>query len=286
MADSNIPTYTLNDGTTLPAVGFGTYPLKGEDGIAAIVSALEVGLPAARHRGQLRERDRGRRGAATLGSPPRRGAGGQQAARPPPRRTTTPSPRCTVRSSGSGWTTSTCTSSTGRTPASDKYVEAWRALVDLQGAGAGPLDRRLQLHRGPPRTDHRRHRRHARGQPDRAAPALPAAGDAPGPRAARHPHRGLEPDGQAAGAARGARGDRGRRAARRDARAGDPALARADRLARRSRSRAAPSASARTSTSSASSSPTRRSPPSPRWPIPTAGSSAATRTPTRRCELG
>ena len=41
MAD--IPTYTLNDGSTLPALGFGTYPLTGEDGIAAMVSALEVG---------------------------------------------------------------------------------------------------------------------------------------------------------------------------------------------------------------------------------------------------
>ena len=41
MAD--IPTYTLNDGTTLPALGFGTYPLKGEDGTAAIVNALETG---------------------------------------------------------------------------------------------------------------------------------------------------------------------------------------------------------------------------------------------------
>ena len=40
---SDIPTYTLNDGTTLPAIGFGTYPLTGEDGTAAIVSALEVG---------------------------------------------------------------------------------------------------------------------------------------------------------------------------------------------------------------------------------------------------
>ena len=38
-----IPTYTLNDGTTLPAIGFGTYPLKGEDGIAAITSALANG---------------------------------------------------------------------------------------------------------------------------------------------------------------------------------------------------------------------------------------------------
>ncbi|GAB6987194.1 aldo/keto reductase [Nocardioides pyridinolyticus] len=38
-----IPTYELNDGTTLPAIGFGTYPLKGEDGVAAVRSALEVG---------------------------------------------------------------------------------------------------------------------------------------------------------------------------------------------------------------------------------------------------
>jgi 2,5-diketo-D-gluconate reductase A len=36
-------TLTLNDGTTLPAIGFGTYPLTGEDGIEAMVSALDNG---------------------------------------------------------------------------------------------------------------------------------------------------------------------------------------------------------------------------------------------------
>src|SRR4051794_22399868 len=40
---TTVPTYSLNDGQTLPAVGFGTYPLSGDDGIAAIQSALEVG---------------------------------------------------------------------------------------------------------------------------------------------------------------------------------------------------------------------------------------------------
>jgi len=39
----DIATYVLNDGSTLPAVGFGTYPLTGEDGTAAIVRALEAG---------------------------------------------------------------------------------------------------------------------------------------------------------------------------------------------------------------------------------------------------
>ncbi|WP_210503734.1 aldo/keto reductase [Nocardioides xinjiangensis] len=40
---SAIPAYDLNDGTTIPAIGFGTYPLQGEDGTAAILSAIEAG---------------------------------------------------------------------------------------------------------------------------------------------------------------------------------------------------------------------------------------------------
>jgi 2,5-diketo-D-gluconate reductase A len=36
-------THTLHDGQPLPAIGFGTYPLTGEDGIEAITSAIEVG---------------------------------------------------------------------------------------------------------------------------------------------------------------------------------------------------------------------------------------------------
>ncbi len=39
----NMPRYALNDGTSIPAIGFGTYPLKGEEGIAAMTSALEAG---------------------------------------------------------------------------------------------------------------------------------------------------------------------------------------------------------------------------------------------------
>ena len=36
-------TYHLNDGTTLPAIGFGTYPLRGQAGVEAMVSALQAG---------------------------------------------------------------------------------------------------------------------------------------------------------------------------------------------------------------------------------------------------
>jgi 2,5-diketo-D-gluconate reductase A len=38
-----VPTYTLNDGQVIPALGFGTYPLRGEEGRAAVQSAIEVG---------------------------------------------------------------------------------------------------------------------------------------------------------------------------------------------------------------------------------------------------
>lgn len=38
-----IPSYTLNDGHSLPALGFGTYPLGGESGVESLVSALHQG---------------------------------------------------------------------------------------------------------------------------------------------------------------------------------------------------------------------------------------------------
>ena len=41
---TTVPTaYTLHDGTAIPAIGFGTYPLTGEGGIQAMVSAIEAG---------------------------------------------------------------------------------------------------------------------------------------------------------------------------------------------------------------------------------------------------
>ena len=38
-----IPTVTLNDGTAFPELGLGTYNLRGEEGVTAIVSAIEAG---------------------------------------------------------------------------------------------------------------------------------------------------------------------------------------------------------------------------------------------------
>ena len=38
-----VPQHTLNDGTTIPAIGFGTYPLRGQAGVAALTDALDAG---------------------------------------------------------------------------------------------------------------------------------------------------------------------------------------------------------------------------------------------------
>src|SRR3954453_12806627 len=40
---AEITTYDLNEGTTIPAIGFGTYPLRGEEGVTAMVHAIEAG---------------------------------------------------------------------------------------------------------------------------------------------------------------------------------------------------------------------------------------------------
>ena len=39
----SIPTHNLNDGHAIPTIGFGTYPLVGEDGYRAVRSALDAG---------------------------------------------------------------------------------------------------------------------------------------------------------------------------------------------------------------------------------------------------
>ena len=37
------PRHELNDGTSIPAIGFGTYPLRGDGGTEAIRTAIEAG---------------------------------------------------------------------------------------------------------------------------------------------------------------------------------------------------------------------------------------------------
>src|SRR3954471_12828903 len=39
----DLPRYALNDGRFLPVIGFGTYPLRGQDRVVAMLPALEAG---------------------------------------------------------------------------------------------------------------------------------------------------------------------------------------------------------------------------------------------------
>ena len=172
---TGIPQHTLNDGTTLPAIGFGTYPLtrRGRRSPRSPV-ALEVGYRLLDTAVNYENEARGRRGDPPLRRPPRRDAGDQQDPRPPPRVRRRGRAASTSRWSGSASTTSTCTSSTGRTPRRDRYAEAWRALVDLQREGLVRSIGVSNFTEAHLHADHRRDRRDAGGQPDRAAPLLPA----------------------------------------------------------------------------------------------------------------
>jgi 2,5-diketo-D-gluconate reductase A len=134
MADSTIPTYTLNDQTTLPAIGFGTYPLKGDDGVAAIGSALDLGYrlldTAVNYENETEVGEALRRSGlprdqvqVTSKLPGRHHAYDQAIA----------SVHGSLERLGLDYLDLHLIH--WPNPSVDKYVEAWRALVDLQKQG-------------------------------------------------------------------------------------------------------------------------------------------------------
>ncbi len=132
--DTTIPTYTLNDGTTLPAVGFGTYPLKGEDGTTAIQGALEAGyrlLDTAVNYGNESEVGEALRRSGL----PREDV--QVASKLPGRHHAYDEAVASVRGSLDrlGLDYLDLHLIHWPNPSVDKYVEAWQALVDLQKEG-------------------------------------------------------------------------------------------------------------------------------------------------------
>lgn len=129
-----IPTYQLNDGTSLPAVGFGTYPLRGDEGIAAIQSALEAGyrlLDTAVNYGNENEVGEALRRSGL----PREEV--QVASKLPGRHHAYDEAIASVRGSLDrlGLDHVDLHLIHWPNPSVDKYVEAWQALVDLQKEG-------------------------------------------------------------------------------------------------------------------------------------------------------
>ena len=43
MSEKYVPTFTLNDGVEVPAVGLGTWKLRGDDAVTAVRSAIDIG---------------------------------------------------------------------------------------------------------------------------------------------------------------------------------------------------------------------------------------------------
>jgi 2,5-diketo-D-gluconate reductase A len=122
----DVPTHTLNDGRELPAIGFGTYPLTGDDGIDAVVSAIEVGyrlLDTAVNYENERE----------VGEAIRRSG--------VPRDELVVCSKLPGRHHGYDDAVTSVRASLDRlgldrlNPSQGRYVEAWTALVDLQREG-------------------------------------------------------------------------------------------------------------------------------------------------------
>ncbi|KQY62450.1 MULTISPECIES: aldo/keto reductase [unclassified Nocardioides] len=131
---SDIPSLTLNDGTTLPAIGFGTYTLTGSDGVDAIRSALDTGyrlLDTAVNYGNEEEVGRAVRESGL------------------PRDEVLITSKLPGRHHAYDDAVASTKESLGRlgvdhldlhlihwpNPTVDKYADAWRALVDLQQQG-------------------------------------------------------------------------------------------------------------------------------------------------------
>ncbi|MBT3149621.1 aldo/keto reductase [Streptomyces sp. CHD11] len=131
----SIPSHTLNDGTTLPALGLGTWPMDDAEAERAVGTALEAGYrlvdTAANYRNET-------------------GVGRAVAASGVPRAEITVTTKLPGRHHGYEETLSSFEESRGRLgleyvdlylihwplPRVDKYVDSWRAMVKLREDGA------------------------------------------------------------------------------------------------------------------------------------------------------
>ncbi len=131
---TSLPTFVLNDGNELPAVGLGTYQLKGPEGEDAVVHGLEVGY-------RLLDT------AVNYGNEPEVGAAVRRSG--VAREDVTITTKIPGRHHGYDDALASARESLGRlgmdyldlllihwpNPSVGKYVEAWRALVELRDQG-------------------------------------------------------------------------------------------------------------------------------------------------------
>jgi 2,5-diketo-D-gluconate reductase A len=129
-----IPTHELNDGATLPAIGFGTYPMKGKECVDGVLGALEAGY-------RLIDTAVNYRNEAEVGEAIRTSAVPRDeillTSKLPGRHHAYDDAKASVRESLErlGLDYLDLHLIHWPNPSVDKYVEAWRALVDLREEG-------------------------------------------------------------------------------------------------------------------------------------------------------
>ncbi|WP_437582236.1 aldo/keto reductase [Paramicrobacterium sp. CJ85] len=131
---TEIPTRQLRDGQALPALGFGTYPLRGAEGTAAVTSALEKGYRLIDTAVNYENED---------------AVGAALAETPVHRSDIVVTTKLPGRHHGYDETLASFEESQRRlgldvidlylihwpNPSVDKYVDSWRAMIDLQKDG-------------------------------------------------------------------------------------------------------------------------------------------------------
>ena len=200
-SDTAVPNVQLTGDVAIPQLGFGVFQIPPEETVEATLRAFETGYRHIDTAAAYRNEAEVGQAFRASGPGPRRGVHHHQVLQRLAR----------LRAGQAGLPGQHRPAGAGvRRPVPDPLAGAVPGQVrgDLEGvhraAGAGPdpLHRRVQLPARPPAPDHRRDRRDAVGEPDRAAPALPAGRPAARARRPRHRDRGLEPAGPGRGARR------------------------------------------------------------------------------------
>ena len=172
MTTAPLPTHTLNDGLELPAIGFGTWPLRGDDAVAAVRSALDVGY-------RLLDTAVNYENEAEVGRAVRESA--------VPRAEILVQTKVPGRFHARDLAIRSVEDSLRRmhldvldlvlvhwpNPEPGALCRGRRGAPHLPRARAGPLRGRLQPHRATAGRSHRGHRLHTERQPGRAAPPFP-----------------------------------------------------------------------------------------------------------------
>jgi len=131
---TEIPAHELDDGTTLPAIGFGTYPLKDDEAVDAVTSAIDAGYRLVDTAVNYRNEDAVGRGLKASGIP---------------RDQLQVATKLPGRDHGYDETLASFERSRAAlgveyidlylihwpNPSVDRYVESWRAMIELRERG-------------------------------------------------------------------------------------------------------------------------------------------------------